>query len=862
MTTTPFTTIQQGRRSRPKAPQRGQALDSATGLGDRLRSDRGQVATLFALMVPMLLALAAVVIGIGNWYVHGRHLQTKADSGALAGGQSWEFPCGAETNTRIEDSARTYAGPDATTPGGLNPQVGGVTGSNVHSVLNGTDFYDDDTNPAPIQRNLFPPDTTICPSMKLDVKLTEDNSFPLASVLPLFPDIKRRARVEIQQVAGVFGLLPIAVRAPEPVSAAAVFYDEDPSATPSKRILGVKYFVKAPGITGMPGGLQGWSTYNTEDGAGGTSSWANFTPSATTGVAIAISFRGACDTNLPNPNTKIMTSPAPCFEDNFVGQSITNLCNQGVNTQIVNCYDDTGNWPTENTVSGLQFIRGYPTGSVSGAGPPQLRKAYLDNGSCSSSTYFNAHPNSACSAILTAVLDIGDDVLPPPPPGGTQTRVPANVEVRYRIANDTGNYSNNVCNSFGTPQCELTSSSGGPGNTTWSTTNRVPLFNANSGRNAIALRVRYKSPARVGATSCSASGNNCEFFITGNGTSGIGGTNPNDAQILASPVQRMFRGNSLLSSSVQWLRLSTDDGCNTGAPDLSYGEAATVPNGGTSCFFMDIGLKGGLAADAGEQPVLFNDGVGSSQMGSVDCDPNISQGSELTIGVVNGCNVWYQKHPFDWDPLCPSANNLFSGYPTGNPGSPWNDGRWPPIRCIKTRPTGSMNQLEKGLKERLFGNPNANSCPVMPADATGFVKGRNYWDKDNNALALGGQTYGFQEGAHVTHFNENDPRIVTIFIAPTEAFAGNGQNTYPIAGFVEVYVTGFGRINGGGVQSNDDPCPGNDPPADLDLSGGSSSGYAMWGHFLKYRVPEPGATPSGVICDVAALDPCVATLVE
>ena len=28
---------------------------------------------------------------------------------------------------------------------------------------------------------------------RLDVKVTEDNSFPLASLIPLFPDIKRKA---------------------------------------------------------------------------------------------------------------------------------------------------------------------------------------------------------------------------------------------------------------------------------------------------------------------------------------------------------------------------------------------------------------------------------------------------------------------------------------------------------------------------------------------------------------------------------------------------------------------------------------------------------------------------------------------
>ena len=49
------------------------------------RDERGQVVVLFALLIPMLLALGAVVLDVGNWYVHKRHLQTLVDAGALAG---------------------------------------------------------------------------------------------------------------------------------------------------------------------------------------------------------------------------------------------------------------------------------------------------------------------------------------------------------------------------------------------------------------------------------------------------------------------------------------------------------------------------------------------------------------------------------------------------------------------------------------------------------------------------------------------------------------------------------------------------------------------------------------------------------
>jgi hypothetical protein len=269
---------------------------------------------------------------------------------------------------------------------------------------------------------------------------------------------------------------------------------------------------------------------------------------------------------------------------------------------------------------------------------------------------------------------------------------------------------------------------------------------------------------------------------------------------------------------------------------------------------MDMGLKGGIAVNSGDPTILFNDGVGPSQMGAVDCDPNIPQGQMLEDGVQTGCSPLYAKHPFDWNPLCPKANNIYTGYPTGNPGSPWNDGRWPPIRCMKTRPTGSMSQLEKGFKLRFFGNKNANSCP---ADAAGFVKGRNYWDKDTNPL--NGGILGYKEGSHDTYFDPADPRIVTIFISPSEGFTGSGQDTYPIVGFVQVYVTGFGPMKG----TSDDPCQGSTPPVEIDDCKGSSCGYAIWGHLINYVVPSPSATPSGIVCNPgASLQPCVATLVE
>jgi hypothetical protein len=837
-------------------------------------AEGGQVIVMFALLVPMLLALGGFVIGVGNWYTHGKHLQTKADSGAFAGGSTWRFPCDAFVDADIEAQARLYAGAQ-------NPQVGNVPNSNIHTVLNGPLWFDNDSNPSPIQWS-DPPSNPVasagalCRAMTLDVKVTEDNSFPLASLIPLFPDIKRKARIEIREAETILeDLLPIAVRAPEPVSAAAVFYDERSA---QKTILGVKYFVRNDTI-GVPGNLQGWTTLNPEDLSVPYGSWAGFTPtSSSTGVAIAVSFRGACydtsipgydpgnpDNNPPTQNNIAISISGPCFQESYVGQPIASLCNQGSSLQIVNCYYATGNWPTESVQSGLQFIRGY-SDFTPGNGVPSVEGAWLSSANCSvqgipSPAYFNAHPNSSCNARLHLRVDAGtiQGDYPPGNPVNLSNLRAEDVQIRYKLVRADGTV---VCN-FGNT-CELQGS--GSGNNMSFTTTGLGSFQdlplaANSLGNAVALQIRIQNAPNHPNSACHADAPNfsaqCQWYWVGNRMFSTT-QEPTAAEILAEPVQRAFRGNSLASSSIQWLRLVTDPDCNPVNGTLTDTDAASVQLGGNRCFQIEMGRKGGVATDQSNQPILFNDGVGSSQMGAVDCDPNVGQGQMLIIAVQNGCAPEYAAHPFDWNPLCPAQNQLFNGYPTGNPGTPWNDGRWPPIRCVKTRPTGSMNQLERGLDNRFFGSNNA----PCPADSpTGPVPGRNYWSNANNQYD--GVTYKTATSPNNISKDWDDPRLVTIFLVPTEAFTGSGQNTYPITGFIDVYITGYGRIQGNGNLNVDDPCPGSAPPSDLDLSGGSSSGYAVWGHVINHVHRGGGATGGPNPCRPGiTTQPCAPVLVE
>ena len=54
----------------------------------RLRRDEGgQVIVLSAVMIPVFLLMAALVLDVGNWYTHKRQLQNRADAAAFAAGR-------------------------------------------------------------------------------------------------------------------------------------------------------------------------------------------------------------------------------------------------------------------------------------------------------------------------------------------------------------------------------------------------------------------------------------------------------------------------------------------------------------------------------------------------------------------------------------------------------------------------------------------------------------------------------------------------------------------------------------------------------------------------------------------------------
>ena len=672
---------------------------------------------------------------------------------------------------------------------------------------------------------------------------------------------------------------------PKPVSAAAIFIDE--RAATFGNILGASYMCEpnpnTNPIANLPVGLGGWTTLdptNTQGQNGMTlcPDWTDVDVPAFAGVVIALSYFRAC------PTPDLIPPISPCFDvpgtySNVSGA--TGMCNQvtPAGVAIVQCFYAAGNGSSQTVRSGLQYIRGYGTGAADN-GPPVVQSAHLDSTTgtnCGSYMSATVASGSSCTATLHADIDLGS--VPDPGAGGAETRLsPSNVQVRYRIVNDTGNYSGQVCDAFNTTQCELTAAGGPNLVMNFQTTNRLPKFNASSARNAIALRIRLRRTTVAGFAGCTfATGSfssNCEFFYTGNG---LQTTAPTDAQVLAAPLQRSFQGDIDLSGPVKWLRLVADgtgvggnSGTCDGTPDFGIpetGHAASVPTG-PRCFWLDMGLQGAIPADQDEEPIAFNIST-TSQHQLLDCDPNIPQG-QIEDAIAQGCGPSFKAHDFLQAPLCPDQNSYF----TLPQPAPWQG--WDPKTCVKTRPTASGNQLKRGFNLRFFGDAVNPSCP---ADVAGFQQGRNYWNDANNAndtvsfmdanntLVTYDTTYtetAATPNVHGNHIPTGDKRLVTLFFTSYDSFGNNGQATYPIVALGKFYITGYGRA--GGV---DDPCDGgnsslitgagNLPPSDLDFG----QNYYVWGHFVKdVEIAGPG-TSSGALCDpVGSLTPCVVVLVE
>jgi hypothetical protein len=571
---------------------------------------------------------------------------------------------------------------------------------------------------------------------------------------------------------------------------------------------------------------------------------------------------------------------------------VDEFCQQGNNT--VRCYDDLdGGGPSPVVSQGLHFLYGHSTGSVPpGPNWPELRGAWLEAGPLAGTTcpapYFVSEPAS-CTVKLSFQLDAGscirgpgecfDDPTATPPIETRTASSPTNIEAKYCVVR-TGETGDACLGQFGVDQ-EMSCSGSGPSVTCRSLDGKHPLVAPGSRGNAFAIQIRLRNTAVTGFPDCQLDEfrDTCRFFLTGNGFAGTS-VLPLADEVLAEPVQRVFSGDLERTTPVEWIRLTVDVDCDPATlGDRIIGhdytgsdaDAASQPTLVDRCYVVDLGVAGGLARDQDEPPIAFNLGDNSSQRAYVDCDPDLPN---LKSEIVSGCR-WpsYAANTFAATPYCPGPAGFFDRVNPPVAG-------WPPYRCVLTQ-TGNSSQVIQGFNERIFGVSNNPKCPADDATTPRYIEGRNYWHRLNNAydaetFAWDGTGSGIPPDLDGTAkgntLRSDDPRLVTLFFTTYDSFTSTGNEVFPIVGFGNFYVTGYGEtINGawkGGAP--EDPCgqgsglavgAGNAPPADLDMSRNTRW---VWGHFVKDVTPAPFTTGgSGVLCNPeASFQPCVAVLVE
>ncbi len=334
-----------------------------------LGSERGAVAVMVAVMLPLFMILLVFAVDASNAWVHKRHLQGQVDAGAFAGAFGPWFPsC---DDTEIETKARTYGGDESS----VDPAAGAsnklsVFTSNTGSVTllinsdkffneGGTDYSDGGT----------PCETLAAGDGHLDLKATESDEPLFFGSIPGFstvPAINAHARVELRQVTGSAGALPVAVPDPNPVDGAVFFIDEADGSILARAHLDRGAFQTLNGKY-----LVEWSTSSTDVAI-----------HEQTGVVIA--FTG-------NAGWTWTTG------------ALSTVCAQA----LVECYEglDTGPY------KGLGFVRNYP----STIGQVTVGDVQVTNSGCTddSAPYFVLNAN--CGITFKAEVTF--------PAGATQTSV-------------------------------------------------------------------------------------------------------------------------------------------------------------------------------------------------------------------------------------------------------------------------------------------------------------------------------------------------------------------------------------------------------------------------------------------------------
>jgi Putative Flp pilus-assembly TadE/G-like len=658
------------------------------GCRRRLRDERGQVVVMFALLVPVLFALGAIVLDVGNWYVHKRHLQTQVDAAAFAGatkfvGCSFQFGDPIAANRAIRAEALSYAGDTARVPAvdeTFNRQLGEPR--DVRVVLNGSRYWQDG-DPEPIDPEGDPPGSAgyhptdptstgyglddsfdpdgnpatpndACSTRALDVKATDHDVAPLWGLLPATPSPKAKAKVEIRQIREQMRMLPFAVPEIDPAAVVALFVDEDDGTVLASQAL---QQVDDPDLP-----FSEWSTYPLEQ------LQPVFVGSDNVGVVILVSKENAFPQR---------TGP------------LAGICGQAPN--LVACYGGS------TATSGLSFIHGF-SGIGGSPSSPQIRDVNVQDFDCEadddSAPYFLL--TGDCDVTVRAIIDFGLDVDPTldPEDGGISAEV--------------------VVHAPGCPNrgCDLEyDSQSVDDESIWFATDTATMPAADSNDNG-------RQDFEIEWTTLVDDPTTPEL-------------DPEEHNGTFTGVAHPYVANDL-SGPVLYLELSATKRDPASGAWLPVFDANSVNKGNEYRYTVDVGLVKPLQLrDPLEDPLLLRYASPSGSLNqALDCDKAVP----LTDEVTNGCETSYGLNYYDWDNDGDTpktwADITCSGYGTGDlpPESTTNN---PAPICVAAK-TGDVIAFVKGLEAR-FEKPvcTPNNWPETEEEIVGFF-GEDGYDFAND----------------------------------------------------------------------------------------------------------------------------------
>lgn len=336
----------------------------------RLRNDEGSIIVAAAIGLLAIAMLGAVLVQVGSWFQHRRHIQVRADAAALAGGDAFNdcfaISGGAFTTASadadIEKWARGYGGLSGGNTPPYNPQFG-TSSADLMSFQ--SDQYPSASTPTPPRSTILGNE---CDTLKLDVKMTQEGIPALFSFSPL-ATTHGWARVELQKITSAKPSLPLAVPDVDPKQVDATFVNEGDGS----ELTGCSGTALVPGTT--------CSFYLTKQvSSGGLTPWT-----------------GSAGVTLP-------TAPANVGVRVGLGGS-TGSCANTTGGANFACYD------INHTKNGLVMIRDYATGGNGKQPNSPVPYGVWPSSVCSGSPFFadfNVTSTSpSCNVGLEADVDFG-----------------------------------------------------------------------------------------------------------------------------------------------------------------------------------------------------------------------------------------------------------------------------------------------------------------------------------------------------------------------------------------------------------------------------------------------------------------------